>query len=137
MTNELPPQVATQTLADQNDLPVQPIRLQEVSGYTTFKVDYAIVDGDLVFHFYVTPEIQKLKNPEQYWLQTFPAVIDPVAREFFQAEFPKLKAAYTPEKASWWMRAFTFGMVLEPHKLAHNFFDKLDEALDSALKSST
>jgi hypothetical protein len=133
-----PDKSATQTLADQQpELPVQPIRFQSVDAYTTFKAEYAIVDGDLVFHFYVTPEIQKMAEPHKYWLQTFPAIIDPLAKDYFKAEFPKLKAAYTEEKASWWMRAFGFGMVLEPHQLAFGLFDKLDAALDEAVSKGT
>lgn len=112
------------------------IRFQTVEAYTTFTAEYAVAEGDLIFHFYPTLEVQKLPNPSEYWHQVFPEALDRIAREHFQAEFPKLKAAYTEEKASWWMRAFGFGMVLEPHKLAHAFFDKLDQALDQP-KGST
>ena len=56
-----------------------------------------------------------------------------MAEEYFQATYPRLKAAYTEEQASWWMRAYGFGQLLDPHKFAYGFFDKLDEALDAAL----
>ena len=99
-----------------------PIRFQTVDSYTTFAVEYAVSDGDIIFHFYPTLEVQKMAEPKKYWIELFPSVLDPTAQAHFQA------------KASWWMRAFGFGMVLEPHQLAHNFFDKLDQALEAALK---
>lgn len=114
-----------------------PIRFQVVDSYTTFAAEYAVSDGDIIFHFYPTLEVQKLAEPKKYWLEKFPETLDRVAQEHFQAQFPRLKAAYTEEKASWWMRAFGFGMVLEPHQLTHNFFDKLDQTLDLDLKGST
>lgn len=140
MANQVHPEQATAQLAEQGagSLPVQAIHFQKVDGYTTFNVEYAVSEGDLIFHFYVTAEIQKLKSPQDYWYKLFPSVLDVIARDHFKVEFPRLKAAYTEEKASWWMRAFGFGGVLEPHKLAHGFFDKLDAALEEAQsKSST
>jgi hypothetical protein len=136
MENPTPPQ-AQQQLEKENQLPVLPIRFQEVLGYTTFAAEYAVSEGDIIFHFFVTLEVQKMPEPKKYWLETFPEVFDRVAQEHFQAQFPRLKAAYTEEKASWWMRAFGFGMVLEPHQLAHSFFDKLDQELDAVLKGTT
>lgn len=132
-----PAQVRKQVEDQGSELPVLPIRFQRVSGYTTFEAEYAVTEGDLVFHFYVTEEIQRLENPHRYWLEIFPAALDATAREYFKAEFPRLKAAYTEEQASWWLRAKGFGMLLDPHKLVHSYFDTLDEALDSMLKGST
>jgi hypothetical protein len=133
----IPPSQAAQQLSKENQLPVIGIRFQLVEAYTTFTVEYAISEGDIIFHFYPTLEVQKLANPAEYWHKGFPEILDRIARAHFEAEFPKLKAAYTEEKASWWMRAFGFGMVLEPHKLVHNFFDKLDEALEPSIKGTT
>ena len=137
MANQIPDVVADQQLKAQRELPVQPLHFQQVTGYTTFKAEYAIVDGDIVFHFFVTDEIQKLPDPREYWLKVFPAMLEPLAKEYFKADYPRLQAAYVEEQASWWMRSFGSGMVLEPHKLAHNFFDKLDAAIDTVMKSGT
>ena len=119
------------------DLPVLPMVFTAVEGYTTFKAELAIAEGDIIFHFYVTDEIQKLPNPKKYWLELFPKALSESAEQYFNVTFPRLKAAYTEEKASWWMRAFGFGRLLDPHKFAYRFFDVLDEALDMEMPKAT
>jgi hypothetical protein len=109
-------------------LPVQFIR---VNDYTTFDCEFAILEGDIVFHFYVTEEVNQGPDPRAYWLEVFPAVLSKVAQEYFGATFPQIKAAYTEEKASWWMRAYGFGLKLDPHKYSYRFLDKLDDALEA------
>jgi hypothetical protein len=118
-------------------LPVMAIQFIPVTDLTTFAAEVAITEGDFVYHFYVTDEVNAGADPKKYWLELFPEVLERTAKEYFKAEFPRLKAAYTEEKASWWLRAFGFGMVLDPHKLALSFCDVLDDALDKATQSST
>ena len=128
---------AASAVTGEPTMPVVPVTLIPVRDYTTTAVEFAIIDGDLVFHFYVTDEVNKLPNPHKYWLEQFPAILEKTAQEYFKVEFPRLKAAYTEEKASWWMRAFGFGMVLDPHAFVYKVLDTLDSALDGAMKTST
>ena len=118
------------------ELPVLPIQFMPVKDLTTFAAEVAVTEGDFVYHFYVTDEVNKGPDPRAYWLELFPSVLEKTAQEYFKADFPRLKAAYTEEKASWWLRAFGFGLVLEPHKMALSFCDALDAALDAATSSS-
>lgn len=128
-----PPQV-TQAVTEEQKKPheVLPVRLVRVDEYTTFVAELAILQGDIVFHFYVTDEVNAGKNPQLYWKEVFPIVLSKTAEEHFKAQYPRLKAAYTEEKASWWMRAYGFGLVLNPHKYAYSFLATLDAALDAA-----
>jgi hypothetical protein len=136
MTNPVQTDPARQALeTEEPSLPVLPIQFIPIREYTTFAAEVAVTDGDLVYHFYVTDEVNALSQPNKYWLETFPRVLDQVARAYFNAEFPSLKAAYTEEKASWWLRAFGFGMVLNPHKRAYGLFDLLDAALETEIKN--
>jgi hypothetical protein len=105
--------------------------------YTTFAAEVAVTEGDIVYHFYVTDEVNKLSSPHAYWHERFPQALEKVAQEYFKAKFPRLKAAYTEEQASWWLRAFGFGRVLHPHRLARGLFDALDKELDSAFAAGS
>lgn len=140
MTNpvSLTPRQVTSTVEGEQtaELPVLPIQFMPVKDLTTFAAEVAVTEGDFVYHFYVTAEVNAGPDPRKYWLELFPGVLEKTAKEYFKADFPRLKAAYTEEKASWWLRAFGFGLVLEPHKMALAFCDALDAALDSATSSS-
>lgn len=129
------PDQATTTVIDEAkaQIPVFSVHFIPIDNHTTFRAEVAITEGDIVFHFFVNEEIKAMPDPKKYWMETFPNALSQVAEEHFQATFPRLKAAYTEEQASWWMRAYGFGQLLEPHKFAYAFFDKLDAALDSAL----
>lgn len=122
---------------DPIELPVLPIKFIQITEYTTFRAEVAITDGDIVFHFYANDDINNLPNPSKYWLDLFPNALSAVAEKYFNATFPRLKAAYTEEQASWWMRAFGFGRLLDPHKSAYKFFDVLDAALDGEMPKAT
>jgi hypothetical protein len=119
------------------ELPVLPIKFIQITEYTTFRAEVAITDGDIVFHFYANEEINKLPDPRKYWLELFPNALSSTAEVYFNATFPRLKAAYTEEQASWWMRAFGFGKLLDPHRFAYKFFDVLDAALDGEMPKAT
>jgi len=116
-------------------LPVLALHFLDITDYTTFRAELAVTEGDLVFHFYPTNEVHALKRPTPmaYWSELFPAALETVAQKYFDANESRLKAAYTEEQASWWLRAFGFGHVLDPHKLAYGFLEALDAALDGAI----
>jgi hypothetical protein len=115
------------------ELPVLPLMFTHIDGYTTFRAEFAIVDGDIVYHFYVTEEVQKLRDAHKYWDAVFPATLQTVAREYFNADYPRLQAQYVPEMASWWFRAKGFGQKLDPQRFSYRFFDTFDAALDKEM----
>lgn len=119
----------------------------ENSKYTTFKGEFAVEAGDIIFHFFKTPEILAW-TPEQqrrYWAEIFAATLEKVAMAHSgcTADSGRLKAQHTYDDESpyskaepldaWWFRAFGFGHLLDPHKWALRFCELLDEGLDAAL----
>lgn len=109
-----------------------PVRFVRITEYTSFVAEFAIKNGDLVFHFFVTDEVNALTDPKKYWLKTFPETLSATAEAYFKASFPKLRAAYTEEQASWWLQADGYGLVLDPHRYSYKFLSELDSALDAA-----
>lgn len=103
----------------------------------SFRAEYAVKDGDIVFHFFVPKQAeQHMSSPQgraawmEYWLQKFPNKLDPVARAFFNAEYPRLIAKYTEEQVSWWLKAQGFGRESsDPQALCRKFLEQLDTAL--------
>jgi hypothetical protein len=131
----LTPKQVSKTVEDEQtaEMPVLPIHFIRLEDYTTYVAELAVTEGDLVFHFYVTDEVNALPDAKTYWLESFPQILEATSKAYFKAEWPRLKAAYTEEKASWWMRAFGFGHLLEAHKFAYAFLDELDRALDTVM----
>jgi hypothetical protein len=144
---------ATETLKQQGAQNVEPIRFTQVNDYTTFRAEFAVEDGDLIFHFFLPPEVietakklaefpARLKDFEdkvrKYWLDSFARTLDVVARSYFQAGPERLAAQYIDdyELKSWWLRCSGFGHGLAPEDRANAFLEKLDQALD-ALKVNT
>jgi hypothetical protein len=112
---------------------VTAITFTKSEEFTTFIAEYTIKDDDLVFHFFLTPELDK--EPKDgpvavYWMRTFPLTLDKAAQNFFRATAPRLQAKYTVELQSWWLRAQGFGTNLDPDALAMRFLHELDKALD-------
>jgi hypothetical protein len=128
---------AVEAVIAEGDLPVLPISFIPIDDYTTFRAEFAIVGGDIVYHFYVTEEVQKLPDHKAYWFERFPEAMQSAADTHFKVGFPRLKAQYVPEMASWWMRAFGFGKVLDPHRFSFKFFDSLDALLDREIPKAT
>lgn len=129
--------MVSQVTQDQsrNGIGPQPLLFTKVSDYTLFDAEYAVEGDDLIFHFFVTDEVNKMENAKKYWLEVFPRVLELSAISYFDAKFPRLKAAYTEENASWWMR-FYGSSALDPAGFAEGFFPKLDEGLELALKNT-
>ncbi len=110
--------------------------------YKAFRAEHGVKEGDIVVHFFLPLEDPKdlgkadamtQKSWNTFWLERFPAVLSPVAKEYFQADLPRIAAKYTEEVASWWFVARGFGEVMDPQALAVGFLAKLDGALVSSL----
>lgn len=132
---------------------IQPPKFTQVNDYTTFRAEFAIEEGDIIFHFFLPPELleaaKKLaefpvrlkeldEKTRKYWLDGFARTLDVVARGYFQAGPERLAATYIDdyELKSWWLRCSGFGQGLSPETRASAFLEKLDQALD-ALKVNT
>jgi hypothetical protein len=124
-----------------SSMPVLSLHFIEVPDYTTFHAKFAIDNGDIVFQFFLSPELKSWSAPSQkkFWGEVFPACLEATAKAHFNADYPRLKAQhiYEPdmELNSWWFRAYGFGLLLDPHKLSLKFLELLDGALDAAIKS--
>lgn len=140
MTENLSTQLVTQTLTTEQDSQqgVAPLQFIQVPDYTTFKAEFALTEGDIIFHFFMTPEVEKLRNVRVYWANTFPGVLEPVAKKIFNAEYPRIKAQHVHDAEmkidSWWFRAYGFGHLLDPDALAYRFLDALDAGIEAEMK---
>ena len=131
------------SLKTETDNPQGVLALQfiKVNDYNTFEAEFAITEGDIVFHFFVSPEIAKWSEVSlrKFWGETFPGCLVLAGRQAFNADAPRIKGQHIhdPEMGinSWWFRAYGFGHLLDPHALAYKFFDTLDASLDTAIKS--
>lgn len=106
--------------------------------FGSFNAEHSILDGNIVIHFFLPSQARKFikgdNNPAEqkwmeYWIKRFPTVLDPLAREYFDAEYPRLQVKYTQEVASWWFRGQGYGDLIDPKKFVHDFLVKLDAAL--------
>lgn len=104
------------------------------SNRYSFKSKWAIIGDDIQIQFFL-PKHAKTDTPraaeawQDYWLNKFAAKLDTVAREYFEADKPRLIAKYTPELASWWFKAQGFSHILDLKKYVNGFLDQLDERL--------
>ena len=106
--------------------------------FPSFNAEHSVIEGDIIIHFYLPKHAkQHLKgdnNPAEqqwmeYWLKKFPSVLDPVARKYFDAEYPRLQVKYTKEVASWWFKGQGYDKLIDPAKFVREFLVKLDSAL--------
>ncbi len=118
---------ATSLLSTQDDQGVAALVFKNVTDYTTFRVEHAFDGDDIVFHFFRTPECPE----KDYWEVVFPNVLSEVAQEIFQAGYPRLRAAFTHEQDSWWMRAGGFANAGIPEERCARFYAALDKALEA------
>lgn len=112
---------------NQGDQGVSPLEFTRDKTYTTFEAEHAFAGDDIVFHFFRTPE----NGSEKYWQDIFPDALSEVAQEVFQAGYPRLKAAFTRETDSWWMRANSFASIGLPDERVKRFYQNLDQALEA------
>lgn len=119
---------------------VRGLQFVKVEDYTTFVAEYAIEGHDLVFHFFLPPELiaQPGKLTSQYWKEIFPMVLEPIVFEIFKVQPPRVQAAYVSELDlnSWWLRAYGFADLLDPDALCSKFFERLDSALEANISTS-
>lgn len=114
------------------------VKFTQVEQYTTFLAEYALLDGDIVVHFFPSKEAyvkvaDKYRVQEEallYWQRTFPQVLSPVAEAYFHATLPVISAQYIPEMTSWYFRAGGFARRMQPDEFILKFFERLDDALD-------
>ena len=125
---------ATELLSQQNDLAVPTLSFTKNTDFTTFVAEYAFDGDDIVYHFF-RPE--ERKGDDAYWKELFPNTLSSVAMSNFNATFPRLKAAYTSEVDSWWLRASGFANVGDPAARSERFFAQLDKAIDNPGVRST
>lgn len=109
---------------------VSPLNFTTVSDYTTFLAEFAFDGGDIILHFYRSPE---MVSNSTYWLQLFPHFLSSVAQEVFDAADPRLVAAYTEEMDSWWFRARGYQHILDKQGFVLRFLEKLDQVLDTTI----
>jgi hypothetical protein len=102
-------------------------KFTKVDDFTTFAAEYCRIDDNIVIHFF-HPE--DMEYTERYWLDVFPGVLDSVAREYFNADTPRLVAKYTEELRSWWFRANSYDHVIDVDYFVRRFFEKMDQALE-------
>lgn len=116
------------------------IQFTQISDYTTFLVEYAFLDGNIIVHFFPPIEAyvgvgdgrRVVEEFSLYWQRRFPLVLSPVAEDYFKATLPVISAKYTPELQSWYFKAGGFANRLDPDSFILGFFARLDEALDRA-----
>jgi len=123
---------ATSLLANQSEQGVAALQFTKVKDYTTFDAEHASDGSDLIFHFFRTEE----NSSDNYWKEIFPNALSEVAQAVFQAGYPRLRATYTREVDSWWLRADGFADEGLPEERILHFYKKLDQALDTMNKSA-
>ncbi len=135
MSEPLPSSATVELTRNEPAMALQTPDFKKIESFTTFNAEYAVIGQDLVFHFYLPAEYEDQKQTPkvaQYWMQIFPTALDVTARTFFNANYPRLKAAYTPEMVSWWFRAHGFANVPDPVRSAYLFAQALDKTLDAS-----
>ena len=99
-----------------------------------FKAEWALVGEDIQIKFFL-PAHAKLDTPEArqawmtYWLERFSNKLDVVARQYFEAEYPRLVVKWTVEFQSWWFRASSYSYLLDVGAYLSPFFEQLNQAL--------
>ena len=138
-----PTQVSRTVEAEQKGtMPLLPLQFTKIEDLTTFAAEVTVTDGDAVYHFYATEEVNALPRwngseltmtSATYWAEFFPKVMEAAAREYFDADESRLRAAYTAENASWWLRAKGVDQRLDPQRFALGFCEALDKALEGSM----
>jgi len=141
-TGNMSPEEMKKWNENQPNLSAVQLSFIPIDGYTTFRAEFAMEAGDIIFHFFKTPEIEALgDNTRKYWAEVFPKVLEQVCVKSFAvaADSGRLKAQHVWDQEmdldSWWFRAYGFGHLLDPHRVSLRFLEALDEGLDAALPS--
>lgn len=105
-------------------------KFKAMNEFTTFNSEYAISPGgDITIHFFLPPEFRTVNV---YWTNRFPTALDRVARAYFAADAPRLRAKYTEELNSWWFHAQGYGHIIDLEKFLQGFFTQLDASLEAS-----
>jgi hypothetical protein len=148
MVQELPrPKMEDIRMESETNHEVLALQFVPVTEYTTFRAEFAITAGDIVFHFFKTPEVEALGNAQtvkKYWAEDFATTLEDVAKKVFNADAPRIRAQHVYDDEpphskqepldSWWFRAYGFGHLLDPHALAGRFVSSLDASLDNFMR---
>jgi len=113
----------------EDDQPVAGINYTKVTDYTTFDAEYALVGSDIVIHLFQPFD---KKHPPRFWQDRVATILDRFAQQFWRAQYPRLKAAYTEELDSWWLRACGFADQGDPEARIHKFLMGLDDEVEKA-----
>jgi hypothetical protein len=106
----------------------------KTNEFSTFDAEYLREpDGSIVFHFFLPDDLfsGQVQKRKIYWSAVFPELLSNLAQEYFQATYPRLRAAFTEEVNSWWMQAGGFGHILELEVYVNAFFAQLDAKIDA------
>lgn len=111
-------------------------KFTQVKDYTTFRAEHAIIDDDVVIHFFKPDQV---KVSDDYWKVQFADALSTVAQVHFQAAYPRLAAKFTEDDGignkidSWWFRARNYVHILNIDHYLEKFFDALDTVMDPRL----
>jgi hypothetical protein len=108
---------------------IVPLQFTDVTTLASFRAEYATEGDDIILHFYTLPEDKDNAYWQKMWQKVFPATLDAVAQGYFRAKYPQLKAAYTEEMDSWWLRAYDFPHILNKDTYVMRFLEQLDRAV--------
>jgi hypothetical protein len=111
---------------------IEALQFVEINDYPAFNVEYTMVDGDLVFHFFRSPRIN---SDNTFWHSTFPNALSPIAESHFNATAPRLRAEFVNEMDSWWLRAKGYDNILDKDAYVRRFFSKLSQQLVTAMST--
>lgn len=96
-----------------------------------FSAEYALKDGAIVIHFFQL-DITLPWNTPDYWRRAFAVSLDRVARDYFGAQAPRLRAKFTEELNSWWFQANGYGHIVDLSRFIKGFFEALDVDIAAA-----
>ena len=98
----------------------------------SFTAEYTIdaVNNDIVYHFYPP----QAGIPTNLWKVHFAKCLEEVATAKFGVGAPRLRAAYTEELSSWWMRASGFADVGDPALRSQALFQALDDSFSREIE---
>lgn len=115
-------------LITQEDAKSVEARKLTLSEREKFKVEYGLVDKDLVFHFF-----RPQGASDKYWKEHFLWALDAKAQEYFGAGLPRLSVEYIDDYDldSWCFIARGYDHILDVEAYVENFYRLLENGLNS------
>ena len=127
---QLTPTEAKSTLETEGDLNLPVLNFIKDTTPASFIAEHAVEETDIIYHFF-PPQHGILTT---LWKQTFPECLEKVAVDFFGAGTPRLRAAYTEEVNSWWLRAYGFASIGDPALRSKKLYELLDQAFSKEIE---